>query len=267
MDPNMSFEFGGIDGSFVYSSTPNKPGPVPVPDINNNQGVTYKFTCEICNYKSQFKQNLSRHMKVHNDDGGRRKKKKSKKSMTPEHVMHECDVCDYQSKYKQNLKRHQTIHLRVQLSEKEHICDKCGKVFKSKFANKLHVKTFHEKSFTFRCPTCMKGFNQRRHYIGHLASHHTILKEKCDICPAVFAYKSNLQEHVKSIHQGVVYNCPVDSCSAQFTSASALRDHRRAIHRQQRLICPTCNKSFKWRSSLRYHRLHSHKPAKAVIVT
>lgn len=57
MDPDISFEVGRVDGSFVYSSSPKKPEPFP------DLAATSKFTCQ-----SQFKQNLTRHLKIHSDE-------------------------------------------------------------------------------------------------------------------------------------------------------------------------------------------------------
>lgn len=91
MDLDMSYEIHGVDETFhgtVLESTPVKGSsepldlsftPIchedPVDENNNFEDIScevtvctkqdFKHVCEICNYSSDYKQNLKRHMKVH----------------------------------------------------------------------------------------------------------------------------------------------------------------------------------------------------------
>eukprot|EP01147_Barroeca_monosierra_P010004 gene10003-2178_t len=49
--------------------------------------------------------------------------------------------------------------------------DDCDKRFKSQTALRRHIRTQHENVYTYRCPICNKGFQDRRKLISHHRSH------------------------------------------------------------------------------------------------
>lgn len=221
-----------------------------------------KFSCGICEYSSKFQQNLKRHLKVHRELKSAPKSEsdlKVKKQVKCRNSLR-CSVCNYTTLYRFNLNRHVSkVHSDGQNDQRPtYKCNFCGKELHSKFAQKLHEKTVHIKIFKYNCPTCSKGFNQVVPYRGHLASHYDILKERCDLCPASFNYKKSLAEHKQVIHEKRNFSCPQASCSAVYSSVRHLRDHARAEHSNERLPCDKCPKTFKWRSSLKYHKDTSH---------
>ena len=126
------------------------------------------------------------------------------------------------------------------------------------FALRLHIKSKHTFQFRFKCGICSKGFVSLYNYRGHLASHDKVLERKCPKCPATFRYHSSLLEHSNSHHQGMKFMCDRDGCTGVFASTRALREHHRAVHESKRYTCPKCNKSFKWRSSIRFHEKNVH---------
>lgn len=220
-----------------------------------------KFSCGICEYFSKFKQNLKRHLKVHHELKKTPKSKsdyKVKKQKCRKNLR--CHVCNYTTLYRFNLNRHiSQVHSDRQNNQRPtYKCKFCGKELHSKFAQKLHEDTVHTKLFKYTCPTCSKGFNQVIPFKGHLASHYDILKEKCDLCPASFNYKKSLAEHKQVIHEKRNFRCPQLACAAVYSSVRHLRDHARAEHSNDRLPCDKCPKTFKWRSSLKYHKDTAH---------
>lgn len=184
------------------------------------ENVHERFECEICNYYTDIKWNLKRHMKVHY---------RSTK-VAPSETSREGQL----------------------------ICHSCGKIFRSRCGLSQHVRSKHTLQFSFKCGVCSKGFMSSYHYRGHLASHEKILERKCEKCPATFRYQSTLQEHIKVQHQGMEFRCDKDGCAKVFASSRALRDHQRAIHENKYYYCSKCNKNFRWRSSVRYHEKNAH---------
>jgi len=299
MDLEMTYEIHGVDESFhgtVLESTPVKGSselldlsftPIhhkdPVDENNNLEDVSYEVTvsteqdfkhvCEICNYSSDYTQNVNRHMKVHYNENSNPPNidnnpltDGTKSCITKPKVVNNftCDICSYTTDKKGNLKRHFKVHETTDPEEKVrnipvYICEVCGKELHSKFGHTLHMKSQHEKVFRFTCPTCNKGFNQLYHYKGHLASHHDILSEKCKLCSSTFRYQRSLKDHIQSAHEGAKLKCLIAPCESVFSSHRALREHTRAEHARSRLECDKCEKFFKWRSSLKYHKSHAHQ--------
>ena len=60
---------------------------------------------------------------------------------------HECSICDYKSIYKSNLKRHMKVHVDSDDRGHEeqtdhHLCNDCGKTFKSRFGLKTSLQEY-----------------------------------------------------------------------------------------------------------------------------
>jgi hypothetical protein len=253
-------------GSFYYfQETPNETSEIKdteMDDIDESfDKECSRYICKVCNYSSKYKQNLKRHMNIH-----RQGKAPSPVSDTPTKqklkTCHSCSICNYTSSRKSNFTRHLQVHEtdeRLKKTKEIYICETCGKQFKSKFALKLHTESIHLKKFKFSCPTCDRGFNQFHQFRGHMASHHESLNEKCLLCSLTFRYKTSLNEHIESVHKQVKFACSFLNCDVQCSSNRALIEHVRAKHNKDRFPCDKCDKTFKWRSSLKYHRSRFHK--------
>ncbi|XP_053407619.1 protein sister of odd and bowel-like isoform X7 [Mercenaria mercenaria] len=212
------------------------------------------LTCAICDYKTSWKSNLTRHLKIHSSatDG--------ENSTVKDSTKYTCDICDCEISNNSNFQRHLKLHDPEKPAKNTFVCDTCGHIFTSRFGLKMHCKSIHLKTFKYKCEVCTKGYNQMAAYKGHMASHMDILKEKCPHCTLTFQYKNSLKEHVKSVHGlKTKLKCKDPNCTSVFSCRQSLNDHNRAVHSSSYLPCLKCGKRFKWRSSLKYHDEHLHK--------
>ena len=69
-----------------------------------------------------------------------------------------------------------------------HVCDKCGKHFRSKFGMQLHIRNKHSKDFKYNCTLCDKKFNQQRPYRYHCAKHLNVSIDKYHHCKKRFQF-------------------------------------------------------------------------------
>ena len=78
-------------------------------------------------------------------------------------------------------------------------------------------------------------------------------------CNASLSGKSQLRKHVFSIHKAdsaVKYQC--DFCEKRYTTKYALQEHNRSVHQGIRVTCDFCEKSFVLKSTLKRHILLAH---------
>ncbi|XP_063418651.1 zinc finger and BTB domain-containing protein 49-like isoform X1 [Mytilus trossulus] len=175
--------------------------------------------------------------------------------------MYYCTFCSYTSKHKQNVKRHtQNAHTSGNNAETMFVCDQCGSVFKTAGGLKIHYKGKHTQEFRFKCKVCDRGFNTLWNYRGHITTHEPVLRHRCDVCDKTFAFKETLKQHITSVHTNETSSiiCSKEGCGASCNSQKSLKEHFLAVHGGRVLKCDLCGKSFKWRSSLKYHKEHVH---------
>ena len=94
------------------------------------------------------------------------------------------------------------------------------------------------------------------------SSEQLILKYKtmfsCDTCKKVFKFKSLLEYHVGSVHDGVTYSC--DLCqNITYKSRGGLKIHMETIHKGVIYKCNTCHKICKSKQLLKYHTNTAHE--------
>ncbi|XP_041933366.1 zinc finger protein 665-like isoform X1 [Alosa sapidissima] len=122
------------------------------------------------------------------------------------------------------------------------------------------------------CPHCGQTFKRRCHLRAHLQSHSGHKPHRCDLCPKVFAYKSNLGRH-RHTHSGTAdagsderpHVC--ERCGRGFAHAGSLKQHallhERQDARQQAqpgqegaprpYACADCPASFRTQAQLQVH--------------
>ena len=167
--------------------------------------------CSECDYSSSCRSNLSRHSKSKHKG-----------------VRHSCSECDYSSSCRSNLLKHSKAkHQGVSYS-----CSECD--FNASYKGDLlrHSKSRHKGVVN-------QNDNTKNNFVRHSESMHKERKSKtkgikysCDQCDFEAPEKSHISFHVKYIHEGLTYPCPLyPSCEYRASLKNDLEKHMGSIHR------------------------------------
>ena len=104
---------------------------------------------------------------------------------------------------------------------------------------------------------CDKEYTYSSHMQNHHKSVHEGVTYDCNICPSTFTQKLNLSNHIKSVHfKERSYQCQI--CDYQATQKSHLSRHVKNVHQKSDNInCSECNKHIK-KMSLKIHMKNFH---------
>lgn len=188
-------------------------------------------SCTTCGFKSKFLWALKRHTKMH------------------EGILHQCHCgCKFRDMWEF------TFHQKI--CGKGLICDKCGNRYNTRQGLRMHIRTKHEKSYPYNCTVCDHACSSKNAYVGHM-NIHMASKVKCKKCSSAFRFPTDLAQHEKycmTNKRGHV----CDTCGDIFKRKKYLVEHIRVKHaKEERYKCKGCLRSFKWSSSLSYHKRHS----------
>ena len=158
----------------------------------------FDFKCKECDYNANGKQSLTTHIKVHH---------LKQKILTKQHFRRfNCDKCEFFSSRKDGLEAHKEgAHSNIKLK-----CNLCRYETKWKKAlvehNRAHQNTLDKKYF--KCSLCEYKSVYKCSLKSHMETHNTE-KYECKRCGAMLNTKSILKLHVRSIHEGIKYDCNV----------------------------------------------------------
>lgn len=97
---------------------------------------------------------------------------------------------------------------------------------------KIEEKREKEKLPDFRCPTCLKQFNDNDSFQTHnfeaCAAERSTYTFTCNVCQAKFKYKNHLRRHEDSHNNVRRYNCEV--CTTAFLRPDHLKRHMMRMH-------------------------------------
>ena len=83
---------------------------------------------------------------------------------------------------------------------KHHICDQCGKGFRSKGALAEHSWTHSDQPHPqFQCPICHKYMKQANSFRKHMSNVHKV-NHSCKDCPKSFPTETGLIQHRTKCH-------------------------------------------------------------------
>ena len=83
-------------------------------------------------------------------------------------------------------------------------CEKCDAGYPLRMSLLNHIKIKHGNAKQFACQHCVYSTSKKDHLEQHVRSLHQGIKEICDICGRNFSDKSNLNKHVRQFHSELV---------------------------------------------------------------
>lgn len=208
-----------------------------------SQSVSQAFMCNYCNYTSQKRYLLSRHMKSHSEERP-----------------HKCSVCERGFKTMPSLQNHMNIHT----GTKPHCCRFCDSNFTTSGELVRHVRYIHTKEKPHQCTECDYCSVELSKLRRHMRSHTGERPYQCPHCTYASPDTFKLKRHLR-IHTGEKpYEC--DICGSRFTQSNSLKAHK-MIHSGAKPIyqCELCPTTCGRKTDLRIHvqKLHtSDKPIK-----
>uniref|UniRef100_A0A7S1TE55 C2H2-type domain-containing protein n=1 Tax=Compsopogon caeruleus TaxID=31354 RepID=A0A7S1TE55_9RHOD len=107
---------------------------------------------------------------------------------------------------------------------------------------------------SFNCHICRKEFDRKSNLNKHIRQVHEKLRPYgCNICGKKFGQKSSIDKHILVVHEKrKIHKC--DRCSASFGQVGDLNVHIRTVHEKRRPYgCATCGATFGLRSHLNKH--------------
>ena len=110
------------------------------------------------------------------------------------------------------------------------------------------------------CPTCGKHFNSSHFFQHKKRSGTTEHRVLCLFCPLTFAYKQDMEWHVRQQHSNNPLCFPCTICGTELTSAKNLWLHVETVHSIQKHCfgCWYCNATFTRKADRQRHMRRVH---------
>ncbi|KOC66061.1 Transcription factor hamlet [Habropoda laboriosa] len=162
-----------------------------------------------------------------------------------------CENCPKVFTDPSNLQRHIRTH---HVGARSHACTECGKTFATSSGLKQHTH-IHSSVKPFQCEVCFKAYTQFSNLCRHKRMHADCRTQiKCVKCgtPFMFPRSANLTRHLRTHTGEQPYKCKY--CERSFSISSNLQRHVRNIHDKQRPFkCPLCERCFGQQTNLDRH--------------
>ena len=173
-----------------------------------------------------------------------------------------CDTCGRVLRTKYSLKHHvRAIHQGIKTEPKHCLCTLCGKVCRNVTVLKEHQNKWHLHIKPFQCKTCGRSFHAKGLLRAHERQTHSDIRNyPCDMCGKAFKRHNALKEHLLT-HTTIRPN-ECDICSKRFLQKAGLVRHYRTHTGLRPFLCRVCNASFADASTLRRHVIAVHNVAR-----
>jgi KRAB domain-containing zinc finger protein len=234
------------------------------------------YKCEICEFATAQKCNLSEHVRfVHNKETPQiccpdcnfkchypailKKHQMRRHTKEEDKIFHQCKVCQFKSVCSTTLKYHiNSVHLNIQPFS----CNICDQKFASKSYFNVHLKKFHNsdgllanlKIKRFHCDICGFKCNQDFNLQRHKKRMHTDTKAyRCETCEKTFFSKAELKTHTSNVHlKEKRFAC--DLCDYRTVNNEELKNHKNAVHfNVKNYKCEICEYATVRKQKLAYH--------------
>ncbi|XP_053954620.1 transcriptional repressor CTCF [Anastrepha ludens] len=212
------------------------------PSNNTDSSGALLHSCPHCNYLTNKRYMLSRHMKSHSDDRP-----------------YICSVCDRGFKTNHSLQNHVNVHL----GRKPHGCLSCESRFTTAGDLARHVRYKHTHEKRHKCTECDYATVEMSKLRRHMRAHTGERPYQCPHCTYASPDSFKLKRHLR-IHTGEKpYEC--DICQSRFTQSNSLKSHKliHSVDDKPVFQCALCPTTCSRKSDLRIHvqKLHySEKP-------
>ena len=134
---------------------------------------------------------------------------------------YKCSTCGHSFGDGSALRHHQNTHIKDQ--PKSHICDMCGKAFKTRDTLYVHRRRVHLQSKRYPCEYCSKTYYGKSMWKTHMQQHLGESPYHCKVCNQGFSSNYCLTVHMR-IHTGEKpYKCK--ECDAAFAQKNSLDVH------------------------------------------
>ncbi|XP_001653713.2 zinc finger protein 184 [Aedes aegypti] len=228
------------------------------------------FKCGKCRYKTQVREALVKHKKLHEENDHLEgihcrhssclkvfASKEDYQNHLKEglHKQHVCDICGASLKHKHSLE----VHLARHAGTTRFQCTYCSSSFYTKTELRNHVRSIHTTDERWECQKCKSVFKNRKLLNQHLESHVEERNFKCDACDFAFKTLQHLKRHISTVHKAVRFNCV--HCPASYGRKDKLRMHMERIHNiQSYFVCDICVRTFSNAKALAEHKSHHANP-------
>ncbi|OXA41015.1 oocyte zinc finger protein XlCOF19-like [Folsomia candida] len=173
-----------------------------------------RFGCTLCGKEFREKPNLENHIAIHTGEKN-----------------YKCSICSRSYRHQSNFRAHQKTHL-DKSARKIFKCALCSRNFVAKSTLARHMKDIHGNPVNYECPSCPKILTTPAGLKSHMVSNHRtddVPRLSCDKCQHTTFSRSNLQQHVKRVHDGVKKK-ECYFCGTKFFTFTELVNHCRKIH-------------------------------------
>lgn len=141
---------------------------------------------------------------------------------------HICDICGKKFKSKTSFQKHYDEHLGI--VEPPAQCTICGAWLKNQHSLRVHHQTHEDTQFA--CDICGKFFKTKKNLSRHKGYWHRRERNlSCSYCDKVFREKRNLDEHMAMHTDTNLYTCP--HCGKESRSKSNMYVHIKRQHPEE----------------------------------
>ena len=188
-----------------------------------------------------------------------------------EGIKHSCEQCNYKGATPEQVK----MHTDAKHKGIKHPCNMCD--YKASYPHglKRHIKFVHlgekvekvkkEESELkqHQCHHCVKLFSSISNLNHHVRFVHEGISYDCNACNFKAPTKADFKVHIRVKHEGVKFTC--DQCVYQASYQTHLTRHIQSVHDGIKFNCNQCNAQFTQKCSLRTHKKMKHEQQKMIV--
>ena len=136
-------------------------------------------------------------------------------------------------------------------------CDLCDASYPVRKSLLRHIRLKHGDAKQFSCKQCAYSTTMKHHLEEHVRSIHQGIKEICDTCGRNFSDKSNLNKHLREFHPELVW----DRKEAKRKASNPLPQPAKRIRNDapKDLTCGVCHAKFNEVKNLNKHMKMVHE--------